>query len=330
MAKKKNNKKKKNSDLITSNAKTVTAKDPGAYKSTAVAPAEYQSTAVAPAAYVPGVYASEYGDQLNAALDKVTNWNYDPLQDAAYNALAKVYTARGNLAAKNSLADAAALNGGYGTSYAVSAAQQSRNQYNQELASLIPDLENAAYNRATGTLSALREADNTAYGRFRDTEGDKQWQYEQAYQKYRDTESDNQWKYTQNYQRYRDQEADNQFRYNADLDRYQWGQNYNYQIARDLVSDKQWAKEYALSKKGSSGGGGGGGRRSGGGGGGYSSTGSSSNGSSNIDAAWIKAQAEANPNIQAAQEKGKKLTDYYKNQKKTSGGGSGKRVAMTR
>ena len=180
----------------------------------------------APAAYVPKTYTSQYGDQLNTALDTITNFKYDPLQDASYQALAKVYGARGNIAAKDTLADAAALNGGMQTSYAVSAAQQARNQYNQELASLIPDLEATAYNRAQTRYNALMDADNAAYGRFRDTEGDRQWN---------------------------------------------WTNQYN--LYRDQMADYQWAKEYALSKKGSSGGGGGGGgRRSygGGGGGGYS------------------------------------------------------------
>ena len=153
------------------------------------------------AAYKPGTYTSKYADQLGSALNTVTNWNYNPLQDASYQALAKVYGARGNIAAKNTLADAAALNGGYGTSYAVSAAQQARNQYNQELAALVPDLEANAYNKATTRLNALRDADNTDYGRFRDTEQDRQWAY------------------TQNYQKYRDLMAD-----------YQWGQNYNLDI----------------------------------------------------------------------------------------------------
>ena len=191
------------------------------------------------AAYVPGTYTSKYGAQIDAALKNVTNFKYDPLQDASYQALAKVYGARGNIAAKDTLADAAALNGGMQTSYAVSAAQQARNQYNQELAAMIPELEANAYNRAQTTYNALRDADNTDYSRFRDTEGDRQWKYGMDYDAYRDKMSD-----------------------------YQFGLNYNYQLSRDKVADSQWAKEYALSKKGSSGGGGGGGRRSGGGGGG--------------------------------------------------------------
>ena len=252
------------------------------------------------AAFVPGTYTSKYGAQIDAALNNVTNFKYDPLQDASYQALAKVYGARGNIAAKDTLADAAALNGGMQTSYAVSAAQQARNQYNQELAAMIPELEANAYNRAQTTYNALRDADDTAYGRFRDTEGDRQWKYGMDYDAYRDKMSD-----------------------------YQFGLNYNYQLSRDKVADSQWAKEYALSKKGSSGGGGGGGRRSSGGGGSYSGSTTSGSGMPISRGEYASTQA----NIQLAQERGKKMTEYYKNQgkKKTgSAGGSGKRVAMTR
>ena len=119
-------------------------------------------------AYNPGQYQSQYMPQIESALNGVTNFQYDPMQDASYQALAKVYGMRGNLAAKSTLADAASLNGGYGTSNAVSAAQQARNQYNQELAGYIPQLEQAAYQRAQGNLAALQDMDNTLYGRFSD------------------------------------------------------------------------------------------------------------------------------------------------------------------
>ena len=61
--------------------------------------------------YNPGQYQSAYLPKIESALNNVTNWNYDPMQDASYQALAKVYGARGNLAAKSTLADAAMLNG---------------------------------------------------------------------------------------------------------------------------------------------------------------------------------------------------------------------------
>lgn len=258
------------------------------------APANYKSTAKAPAAYTPGTYKSQYQGQLDSALDKVVNWKYDPMQDANYQALAKVYGARGNIAAKNSLADAAALNGGYGTSYAVSAAQQARNQYNQELAALIPDLENTAYSRATGTLGALRDADDTAYGRFRDTESDRQWKYTQDYQAYRDREADNQWAYQQQYQKYQDA-----------LSQYQWARNFNLDV-------------YGLKKSSAGGGGGGGGRRGrSGGGGGSSGGGGGSSTSSNAYKASANANKDTNytsknPNsVMAYMGSNKSVSTYY-------------------
>ena len=187
---------------------------------------------VAPAEYQLGTYTPKYGEQVESALNNVVNWKYDPMNDANYQALAKIYGARGNQAAKDTLADAASLNGGYGTSYAVSAAQQARNQYNQELAGLIPELEATAYQRATGTLGALRDADETDYGRWRDSEGDRQWLYSQNYQRYQDA-----------------------------LDQYQWALSYN----NALYNQQQAAK-------GRGGGGGRRGRSGGGGGGGYTPT----------------------------------------------------------
>lgn len=140
----------------------------------------------------PGTYTSQYTNQIQAARNNLMNFQYDPLQDASYQALAKVYAARGNQAAQDTLGDAAALNGGFGTSYAVSAAQQARNQYNQELMSMIPELEEKAYNRLSSNYGLLMDADTEAYNRYRDTVADYQWgkgydtdvyQYKQAQKK---------------------------------------------------------------------------------------------------------------------------------------------------
>ena len=123
----------------------------------------------------PGAYTSAYTNQINAARNQLMNFKYDPMQDARYQALAQVYGARGNQAAQDTLGEAAALNGGYGTSYAVSAAQQARNQYNQELASLVPDLEQNAYERMANNYNLLMDADTQAYQRYRDQVADYQW-----------------------------------------------------------------------------------------------------------------------------------------------------------
>lgn len=216
------------------------------------APAEYKATTYAPATYQIDRYKSQYQTQLNNAMKNVMNWKYDPMKDASYQALAKVYGARGNQAAKNSLADAAALNGGQQTSYAVSAAQQARNQYNQELASMIPQLEQTAYGRAQDSYNLLKGADDTAYGRWRDKEADRQWKWSQDYQAYRDRETDYQWKYSQLYDRYRDA-----------LSQYQWALGYNNDLYYKILAEE------LSGGSGGGGGGGGGGRSRGGGGGSY-------------------------------------------------------------
>lgn len=186
-------------------------------------------------------YASQYGDQIAAGMNKVANrqeFAYDPLKDASYQALAKMYNKQGEQAAKNTMGDAAALNGGFGSSYAVTAAQQARSDYNQQLASQIPALKQAAYdqyvqnyNMDLSALGVLQDADDRAYGRHRDTVADKQWQYGQDYQAYRDEKTDEQWQKS------------------YDRGVYEYDTNLAYQKSRDKVADDQWAKEYALSKK---------------------------------------------------------------------------------
>lgn len=165
-------------------------------------------------------YSSPYANQLKSALNTVTNWSYDPTQDASYQALARVYNERGNRAAADTLGQAASLNGGYGTSYAVTAAQQARNQYNQEFAAQIPELEQRAYDRANTSLSALREADNTKYQRYADT-------------------------YANRYQRYRDKVSD-----------YQWGKGYNVDVYTAKKSNSSGGGGRSSGGRGSSGGGG--------------------------------------------------------------------------
>lgn len=159
--------------------------------------------AKAPKYKAASAYKSQYADQMSGLLNNVTNrqeFSYNPLEDANYQALAKVYNANGLKAQQDTLGQAASLNGGYNTSWATSASQQARNDYNQQLASLIPELEQTAYSRYydnynmnLNALGALQDADNTAYQKYRDSVADSQWLYGQNYQKYRDSVADSQW-----------------------------------------------------------------------------------------------------------------------------------------
>ena len=245
----------------------------------------------------PGAYQSQYSDQIASGMDKVTNreaFSYDPLKDANYQAMAKLYTQQGDKAAKNTMGDAATLNGGFGSSYALTASQQVRNDYNQQLASQIPALQEAAYskwkdayNMDVTNLQLLQSADDTAYGRHRDTVSDAQWQYSTDYQSYRDEVADSQW-----------QKSYDRSVLESDRD-------YKYQQERDKVSDEQWAKEYALSKKSAASNGG-----SSSGGGGYLGTstgGSVGSGSKNYDIAKLAA-----PGVQAVKNASDSITNIFK------------------
>ena len=159
--------------------------------------------AKAPTYKAPKAYSSQYAGQIASLIGDVTNrqeFSYNPLEDANYQALANVYNANGQKAMRDTLGQAAALNGGYNTSWATSAAAQAKNDYNQQLAAMIPELEQNAYSRYydsfnmdLSALGALQSADQDAYSKYRDTVGDTQWQYGQKYQKYRDSVADSQW-----------------------------------------------------------------------------------------------------------------------------------------
>lgn len=186
----------------------------------------------------PGAYNSALHDKISSARKELMNFQYDPMQDASYQALAQIYGARGDQAAQDTLGEAAALNGGFGTSYAVSAAQQARNQYNQELAAMVPDLEQNAYAKAQNRYQMLVDRDNELYQRYRDRVGDYQWATG----------------------------------LNADM--YQFNKNYKLDKANQKLSEKQfaWEKSQAKKSSSSSGGGGGGSSYYGSGGGYYDDT----------------------------------------------------------
>lgn len=120
-------------------------------------------------------------------------FNYDPTTDAAYQSYAKEYARLGEKARQNTLGDVASLTGGYASSYATSAAAQAQNDYNRQLTAVIPELQNAAYNRWSDQLSnqynyagLLMNADAAGYDR---------WAANRAfnYQKDRDKVADAQW-----------------------------------------------------------------------------------------------------------------------------------------
>ena len=217
-------------------------------------------------------FKSAYSEQIAAlvqkAQDNTANFKYDPMTDVSYQALAKEYARLGDRANENTLANQAALTGGRASTYAVSAAAQAQNQYNQALTDKIPELERLAYDRfnadrnyGLNLLGTMKSLDDSAYNRFtdqrnfnyqqgRDNVADSHWDKTFDYQKLRDSVADSHWDKNFDYQKQRDNVSDSH-----------WERNFNYQQGRDSVSDSHWEREYQLKKDSASRAG----RRSGGG-----------------------------------------------------------------
>ena len=184
----------------------------------------------------PAAYQSQYSTQIGDLINKAVNreqFTYDPATDTSYQALAKQYGRLGERANENTMAEAAANTGGIASSYAISAANQAQNDYNQQLSNQIPALMEVAYNRYKDnwsmdmdSLNTLQAQDESMYGRWNDNRlfGRDVYESDRGYGR----------------------------------DVYESDRDYKYQKSRDKVADKQWNKTYAASKKkvgsGSSGG----------------------------------------------------------------------------
>ena len=138
--------------------------------------------------YVSPEYNSPYIQQIlgaNSALGKpAPAFNYNYQNDPTYQALLQSYQQNAQIAGQNTLARAAAATGGMPSTYAVQAATAAQNQELNQLANMIPQLQQQAYSRYAdqrdynqqariAALNNLRGLEQENYGMFRDTVGDR-------------------------------------------------------------------------------------------------------------------------------------------------------------
>lgn len=138
--------------------------------------------------YVSPEYNSPYIQQIlgaNSAIGKpAPAFNYNYQNDPTYQALLQSYTQNAQVAGQNTLARAAAATGGMPSTYAVQAATAAQNQELNQLANMIPQLQQQAYSRYAdqrdynqqariAALNNLRGLEQENYGMFRDTVGDR-------------------------------------------------------------------------------------------------------------------------------------------------------------
>lgn len=130
----------------------------------------------------PGEYQSQWDGELTDLYNRIANrkpFSYDLGTDPVYQQYREQYQRQGRLAMQDTMGQAAALTGGYGSTYGEQVGQQAYNAYLQNLNDIVPDLYNAAYNRYRdeGTdlynqYGLLSDRENQAYSRYRDTVND--------------------------------------------------------------------------------------------------------------------------------------------------------------
>ncbi len=149
------------------------------------------------AAMQPEDYTSGFEARLQELYDQIAGreaFSYDPEEDEMYKRYARLYAAQGAAAMEDTMGQAAALTGGYGSSYAQAVGQQAYDRYLGELASLVPELRQAALAEYTQVGKALtdrygllRQQESAAYDRWQDTVAQWQKALAQAQSEYDDT-----------------------------------------------------------------------------------------------------------------------------------------------
>jgi len=121
-------------------------------------------------------YNSPYQPQIDALMNALLNrgpFNYDYLSDPTYQSYRQQYEFQGDRRRENAIGEYARNTGGLASSWATTAGQLRQNNYNAQLNGLIPELENARYNRYLGeietdfnNLSQLQNLENRNYNRY--------------------------------------------------------------------------------------------------------------------------------------------------------------------
>ena len=135
-------------------------------------------------------FESSYEEQLKGLYDQIMNreaFSYDFNADQMYQMYKNNYMQQGETAMQDTMGQAAAMTGGYGSSYGQSVGQQTYQGYLQQLNNMIPELRNQAYQQYRDEGEDLRskynittDAYDREYGQYRDDVSD--WQSDRGFQ----------------------------------------------------------------------------------------------------------------------------------------------------
>lgn len=175
----------KNAGDNANNPGTTTPSTTGAYNS------PYTPSAGVQAAqdYLNGIIGNRptADPTLSALYDQIMNredFSYDLNGDALYQQYKDRFQNMGQQAMMDTMGNAAAMTGGYGSSYASTAGNQAYQQYLQQLNDIVPDLYQQAYDRYQQEGADLMNMYSMAYGQYRDQVSDWEGNRDYAYNNY--------------------------------------------------------------------------------------------------------------------------------------------------
>ncbi len=131
--------------------------------------------------------ANSYGAQLSADYNKYRNaepFRYDLSSDMLYKQYKDQYQLLGQQAMMDTMGQSAALTGGYGNSYASTAANQAYQSYLQQLNDKIPELYAQALNKYNSDLDKLYKNYSLSQDMYNTEESKKDKEYALLMDKY--------------------------------------------------------------------------------------------------------------------------------------------------
>lgn len=125
--------------------------------------------------YTANEYKSQYESQIKDLYDKISNkpsfeFNYNPSDDALYNQYLDRYQQLGKQAMRDTMGQAAALTGGYGSSYGQGVAQQAYDRYIQGANDKLGEMADRAYSIQYQQYQDENDALKQQYGMLNDLE----------------------------------------------------------------------------------------------------------------------------------------------------------------
>ena len=181
-------------------------------------------------------------DDYTSQYENRDKFSYDFNTDALYQQYKDKYIKQAKMASADVMGQAAAMTGGYGSSYAQTVGNQAYQSNLEQLNDVIPELYQLAYDKYNqegqdllNTISMLRGERDFAYG-----------QYNDAYNKLADNRDywSNMYSnlYNRDYSKYADDRNFAQTNHNT-------AESYKYQADRDAVSDAQWQAQFDEGKR---------------------------------------------------------------------------------